>query len=377
MMKVECNVGVMLKAAQSVSPAISGKSSLPILRHVKIEAGETATDLTLFGTDLEMGIRASSEADVKEAGEIAPDAKMLTALLSKLPASATISLEGSGNHSITAICLKSRYNLAGADPSEIPTYLSGNGDLFCFDIGAEELSRAIEQTSYAVSIDKARANINGQLLQLSEDGTLTIVATDTHRLCVRTISLSSFSGSGSVVVPAAFFSALKGYLKTAPVSFSFSPSTIWASIPEANIEIYSRLIAQQYPNYQRVIPSSQISAIRFDREEMISAVERVMLVAEDNSNKVIFEPEGMFLKAWSESATDKAQEEVTYSAERAEMPKQVGINGKYLLACLNSFRGKEAQMEFSTELRPVTAYDMTAEGKDEVLTVALMPMQIV
>lgn len=374
MMKVECNVGTLLKAAQAVSPAISGKSSLPILRHVKIEAGE---GLTLFGTDNEMGIRASSEADVKEAGEMAPDAKMLTALLSKLPASATISLEGSGNHSITATCLKSRYNLAGADPSEFPTYLSGDGDLSCFDIGAEELSRAIEQTSYAVSTDKVRANINGQLLQLSEDGTLTIVATDTHRLCVRMTSLSSFSGSGSVVVPVAFFSALKGYLKTAPVSFSFSPSTIWASIPEANIEIYSRLIAQQYPNYQRVIPSSQISAIRFDREEMISAVERVMLVAEDNSNRVIFESDGMFLRVWAESVTDKAQEEVTYSPERAEMPKQVGVNGKYLLSCLNSFRGKEAQMEFSTELRPVTAYDMTAEGKDEVLTVALMPMQIV
>ncbi len=151
---------------------------------------------------------------------------------------------------------------------------------------------------------------------------------------------------------------------------------IWANLPGSNIEIFSKVIAGQYPNYGRVIPSTHESMITFDRAEMTAAVQRVMLIAEDDVNRVVFSHAGMFLELSSNGLGQNAHEEVGYSAEGE--PPTIAFNGKYFLSALATFEGENVQMEFGdTPLKPVALFDMAGEERDPSLLVVLMPMKIV
>lgn len=374
---IECTVQTLLKAAQAILPAVSGRSTLPILSHALIEASEDG--IRMMGTDLEMGIRVSAQATVKQAGQATAEVKMLTALLSKLPASAMMELSATDTGNLKLSCLKSVYALNGADPEGFPLWRVNKEDepVVCFEAEGTVLLTAIEQTLYAVSTDATRAIICG--VYLKTDGeTLTMVGTDTHRLAVKTASLRSGTGARTLILPAPFLSILKPYLeKEEAPTFQMTPRCIWVSLPGYSIEIFSKVIEGQYPNYQRVVPAHHESMITFDREEMRAAVSRVMLVAEDDANRVVFSPAGMFLELSAHSGGGQAaREEVGYSAEGE--PPTIAFNGKYFLSALATLQGANAQLEFgNTPLKPGVLYDMAGEDRDPSLLVVLMPMQII
>ena len=47
----------------------------------------------------------------------------------------------------------------------------------------------------------------------------------------------------------------------------------------AGVQVISRVIDGQFPDYRRVFPDDQPTKIRLDRSEFLSAVERVALIA--------------------------------------------------------------------------------------------------
>lgn len=371
--QIECEVGKLLKAAQTILPAVSGRSSLPILKHILMEASDDGS-LRLMGTDMEMGIRSSLTANIKESGKATAEAKMLTALLSKLPQHATVSLQQVGNESIKALCNKSLYAIYGQNAEEYPVWHSvKDGEkLACFELSGTDFAGMIKQVEYATSDDKARAMLTGIHLRLVAD-TLTLVATDTHRLARKTASVTRSDGEGLITLPKPFFSAVAGYLEKEPtISCEFSDGCIWTSLSNAAVEVYSKTLAGQYPNYQRIIPSSHTSMISFSVQEMKDAAERAMLVAIDNLNRLTLSPSGMFLEITAHAVGQTAREEIVCSME-AEPPQFI-MNGKYLLDSLNSLKGETAQIELMDALKPTVLFDTTGTERDASLLVILMPM---
>ncbi len=379
MLKFECQVSVLLKAVQAALPAITGKSTMQILRHVLIEASEDGK-LLLTGTDLEMGVRAFTQATVTNPGAIAAEAKMLSALLGKLPQSAQVVLQQRDNFGLTAQCLKSNYILNGLDAKDFPPWI-GQGDIeerCCFDIAGTNLLNIINQTAYCISDDKARPLLTGSFLKVL-DGELTMVCTDTHRLAVKTHSLTRSDKSMQVILPPGFISSLKAFCaKEAVVSIEFSPRCCWVTLPEANIEIYSKVLEGQYPNYGRVIPATHDITLTFNREELENAIERVMLVAEEDANRVVLDATGMFAELTGKSTSGQiAREEVAVTVDGA-VKEPIAWNGKYWLSALATCKGENVQMELNeSPLKPGVMFDMAGEERDASLTIVLMPMQVI
>ena len=83
-MKFICNTSILADACQSVQRAVSTKTSIPAIEGIFIKA--LGSELVLTGYDLEMGIVTTIEANVKEAGEVVLNAKLLSSMISRMPA---------------------------------------------------------------------------------------------------------------------------------------------------------------------------------------------------------------------------------------------------------------------------------------------------
>src|SRR5437588_1328277 len=83
-LKAVCGRKELYEAVQTVGHAVSGRTSLPILSHILIEAeGET---LRLTATDLELGISlVLPAARVESAGGLTAPSRILTELPGALP----------------------------------------------------------------------------------------------------------------------------------------------------------------------------------------------------------------------------------------------------------------------------------------------------
>ena len=78
-------IKVLLSAAiDGVSKAVTMRSAIPVLEGILLKA--EGFQLNLTGYDLEMGIVTTIEANVKEPGGVVLNAKLLSSMISRMPA---------------------------------------------------------------------------------------------------------------------------------------------------------------------------------------------------------------------------------------------------------------------------------------------------
>src|SRR5205085_6564550 len=82
-LRLTCQPGTLGQALQTVSRAISTRTTLPILNNILLET--TPEGLTLTATNLEIGIRKSVPAEVQREGSATAPARLLTDFVGSLP----------------------------------------------------------------------------------------------------------------------------------------------------------------------------------------------------------------------------------------------------------------------------------------------------
>lgn len=106
-MNIICDKTLLSAAIDGVSKAVTLRSTIPVLEGILLKA--EGFQLTLTGYDLEMGIVTTIEANVKEPGEIVLNAKLLSSMISRMPAGQiTIQSADNGKTTIRAAWRSSR-----------------------------------------------------------------------------------------------------------------------------------------------------------------------------------------------------------------------------------------------------------------------------
>ena len=83
-MKFECEKTLLASAIDGVSRAITNRAAIPVLEGIYMKA--EGFNLTLTGYDMEMGITTTIECNVLVPGETVLDAKLLSAMVNRMPA---------------------------------------------------------------------------------------------------------------------------------------------------------------------------------------------------------------------------------------------------------------------------------------------------
>ena len=178
-MNIVCDKTLLSAAIDGVSKAVTMRSSIPVLEGILLKA--EGFQLTLTGYDLEMGIVTTIEANIKEPGEIVLNAKLLSSMISRMPAG-QISIVAADNGKTTIQSGVAQFEIQSMPATDFPD-LPNTGAEQTLTIKTGVLRDMIDRTLYAVSQDEKKPAHTGELFEIELDK-LTIVALDGYRLAI-------------------------------------------------------------------------------------------------------------------------------------------------------------------------------------------------
>jgi DNA polymerase-3 subunit beta len=372
-MKAKASRKNLYEGVQIALRAVTGRSSLPILSNVYMKAhsdgsGDDKSKLTLIATDLEMGIECAVPAEIEEEGAATVPARAVSEILASMPDSQVVLKTDDGALKLT--CESSDYKINGLPPDEFPLLPEVDGNAR-FTIPQPALRQMIRQTIYAVSSDDTRPILTGVLIVL-KDNVLKMVATDTHRLCVKTVELSGAEGEAYAIVPSRAMSELLRILsgdEEKKVTVSISENQ--ASFDTDGVHLVSRLIEGQFPSFDRVIPTEHNRKLTLQVDPFQQGVKRASIVAREDANKIVLSTGSEKLTITSESAMlGRAHEEVDLLREGDDI--EIAFNARYILDTLGAVESEGIEFRLQGPLNPGVL--KPTDSEDYICVV--MPMQI-
>ncbi|MDE2124975.1 MAG: DNA polymerase III subunit beta [Armatimonadetes bacterium] len=368
----------LYEAVQTVAHAVSDRTTIAILSHILIESEEGA--LRLIGYDgeaLSMSCRVA--ASVSRQGMLTAPAKTLVGVLSNLTENRDVDISSDVGSTVQIHCERSTTKVLGRSPADFVRPPDLRNDAVC-TVPQVLLREMIRQTAFAVSGDETRRTLNGVLMSFDGE-TLRMVATDTHRLALRTTEVGSGAVVRDAIVPARTIKELGRLLTDAAgdVTITLSGNQVRFDLPgETETQIGSTLIEGQFPNYNRVIPGQYNKRVTMNTSALTQALRRAQVVARENAGRVMMTVGQDTVELSAESAiVGSSLEELEASSDGDEMV--LAFNAGYLLEALAVMETDKVHIDLTEPLKPAVVRPATEEPEsatDRFLYV-LMPMQLV
>jgi DNA polymerase-3 subunit beta len=274
----------LVQAISTVAKAVASKPQMPILSGIYFKAENN--QLELQATDYEIGIRCRIDAEIENPGTILISGRYIQDVVRSLP-DERVSFTYDKDENIVKINSgSSNFTLLSMAANEFPTVKEVEGNL-AFDMTNLQLCSLIRKTAFACAHDDSRPVFTGCYLDVNEAG-VTMAATNTHRLSVKTAVIDGIKGSIKIIIPAKVLMELQRIMTSdvpAKVHVIFSYNQ--ASFQYENIFLTSRLIEGQFPDYMRVIPPELATHIKLATKDFLSAVDRVALISRTGDYNII------------------------------------------------------------------------------------------
>src|SRR6266702_593566 len=166
----------LLQELTLIQGVVERKTTIPILANVLVRA--EGGELGIAATDLEIGLKSMCVSKTTVPGAITLPAKRLYEIVRALPDKEIKFKRGEANW-VTITCGTSRFRLAGLPQNDFPTLPEPKTTVA--KIPADVLAKLITRTICAISTEDSKYTLSGALLLL-KPGSITMVATDGHRL---------------------------------------------------------------------------------------------------------------------------------------------------------------------------------------------------
>lgn len=361
-----CEKQEILEGISIVQKAITGKSTIPILEGIYINAYDNG--LTLIGSDMDVSIETKVKAEVLEKGSIVIDAKIFGEIIRKLPNS-TIKIETTENQVIKLTCEKSVFDVVYMNTDEFPALPDINEDLKV-SVNQNILKNMIKGTSFAIAQDETRPILQGILFEV-KNKILNLVALDGYRLAIKSEFLDTDIDI-EVVIPGKTLNEVSKILEDIDeiVDITFTNNHILFNLE--NTKIISRLLEGKFINYNSLLPQEHKLLVDVNRQKLQNAIERASLMAKDgNTNLIKLDIQQENLIITSNSQLGKVREEISIKLQGEQI--QIAFNSKYLLDVLKNMEEDEVIMKMTSGVSPCVIEENNNENaKYLVLPVRLM-----
>lgn len=371
MMKLVIERSLLLKGLSHVQSVVERRQTIPILSNVLIVT--TGGGLTLKATDNEIEICEDILAEVETPGAVTVPAHKLYDIVKRLPDGAQLSLSASDeSNQLSIVSGRSKFALSTLPAEGFPS-MTVEQTPFTFSVNASELLGLINKTSFAVSVEETRYNLNGIYFheKKGEVPVLSAVATDGHRLACAQMALpEGASGMPGIIIPRKTIAELSKLASENEGNISISLSANQIRFKLADVVLSSRLIDGTYPEYEKVIPSSNDKVLEADATVLSDVIERVSVVSEKSRGiKLSLTP--ALLQVFAASADEGSAEDEMDAGYEAD-PIEIGFNFRYLLDILSQMKSGSVKMKLNDGISPVVIQD----AKDNTALYVLMPMRV-
>ena len=375
-MEIKANSSDLLKALNHIHGIVEVRHTLPILSNIVLSAKNN--ELSLSSTNLDIFCSDKIDAEIVNSGEISVPAITFFEIVKRLPSGSDVILSmGDEDTELILKCGRSKFNLSTLRTEDFPI-LSDKDLSTNFVISADELSRMIDKTKFAISNEETRYYLNGIFFHKAESNSikfLRAVATDGHRLAQYDIPLPQGAEEiTGIIIPKKTVFELRKVLDDADGDVSVSLNENKIKFSFNNLKIISKVIDGTFPDYTKVIPQNNDKKFKTNNSELKNAIDRVSAVAinEETKSKAIkltIENNKLNLSVESQSKGSAKEEiDISYSNEKVD----IGFNSRSLLDICNEVDGDEIDVNLLDSISPAIILDKT----DENLFFVLMPMRI-
>ncbi len=344
-MYFKCDKTILQDAISTVQKAITGKTTMPILGGILINAFNN--EILLTGSDLDLSIEKRINSDTIENGTVVIDSKLFGEIIRKLP-NDVVEIKTQDNNTVVISCQKSRFTLVHMNADEFPELPKINENMI-FSIPQKSLKSMIKGTIFAAATDDSRPILTGVLFEI-KDKNLNLVALDGYRLALKMECLNT-ENVISAVIPGKTLSEVSKILDDSEqdVNITFTPNNILFTLD--GTKIISRLLDGEFIKYSSIIPEEYSLKVTAKRIELLDCIERASLMGkEGNTNLVKLEIEEDNLVVTSNSQLGMVREEVGIILQG--QPLQIAFNSKYLIDVLKIMDEEEIVMELSSSVSP-------------------------
>lgn len=367
-MKITISKQNLESALNSLVRIISAKPQLPILNCVLFKA--SAGKISLFATDLNLGIRSLVFGEVIEEGSVSVPAKLFLEVIKSLsPGDVNLELK---ELTLVIKATRSKTTLqcqAGSEFPDFPTL-----PILTSEIDTPKLQIIEKYVSFSTSLDPTRVVLTTLLFRRNDQG-IQVVGTDGFRLSLLSFKEEIIKGFEDFLITNKAFSEvvkLTDTQHTEKVFFEVSSELKQVFFKVGESEMFVRLIESSYPPFEKIIPPSFETILNFDGEEFESVLRQATIFARETSNIITLELAKKTLQVTAFAASrGNFEGEVQVNVLEGTAGK-VSFNVKYLQDLLKNIRPKKIWLGLNDSLKPV----MFKEEGNEHYQYVVMPFRL-
>ncbi|OIP85326.1 MAG: DNA polymerase III subunit beta [Porphyromonadaceae bacterium CG2_30_38_12] len=366
----------LLSHLQAISRVINSKNSLPILDNFLLDLqGNT---LTLTASDVETTLITSMQVDnIEGNGKVAVVSRLLLDTLREFADQPLTFTINDSNLAMVITSANGSYNFIGQNGDEYPRLPQMQDEARTLILPVSSLNAGISKTLFCTADDELRPVMNGVYFDIEKDA-ITIVATDAHKLVRLKTQLTSVTMSDeeeklSFILPKKPANMLKNILpkESGEVEVIFDSKNAYFKL--SNYTMICRQVEGKFPNYNGVIPKTNLYKIIIDRITLLNALKRVSVFSNQASNliKLDFADNNVNISAQDIDFSISAEE--TISCQFEGEPIKIGFKSPFLIEILNNISSSDVILEVTDPSRAGLILPFENEPNEELLML-LMPM---
>jgi DNA polymerase III subunit beta len=340
--------------------SLPARATVPILNGVLIVGADD--QLTISGFDYEVHSLARVPAEVASEGSVLVSGRLLAGIAGALP-DKPVDLVVDGTRAALS-CASAKFSLPTMpleDYPQLPELPTTAGTL-----SAAAFAEAAAQVVIAAGRDEALPALTGVRIEIS-GSTMTLVATDRFRLAIKELDWAPAGPNAEaiVLVPAktlaeaaqagAAGADVKVLLETEAEAGTVARAGLFG-VSGADRHTTSRLLDVEYPKYRALVPDVVGAVAVVSTAEMLEALKRVSLLADQKSPQVAIEFDVSLtggMARLASSAKDLGDAEEVLDIAYDGPPLRIGFNAAYLRDGLASIHSDRIAICMNTPTRPV------------------------
>ncbi len=372
-MRFQINKDKLLYHLLIAQKALSTKTPNPALQGIKIDVEEERIVITTSNSDISIKVLLEDGSlDVEEKGSVLIPGKYFIEIVRKLDGQ-VVSLSHVEDNLLRIEADHSDITLNMLDLDDYPNLVFKEKDDF-IKVNVRTLKTIIRQTAFATSSIENRPILTGVNFTIDKEN-LSGVATDSYRLSQKTIKLEESYDKMNVIIPGRSLEELMKILENnaADVEVHFDQNRVLFKYE--NVLFHSRLLEGNFPETNKLIPREFPIQIKFNKEQLITAIERASLLSSrDGQNAIVklnVRQDDVIEISSNSPEIGRVLEEVHPVDEIQGSPLKIAFSSKYILEALKVFNSSEVTVKFTGEIRP-----FVIEGEyDEDMLQLILPVK--
>ena len=344
---------ILLKSLNFVQGVVEKKNTLPILSNVLLQLKDKR--LSIVATDLDI-IFYDEITDVKviNEGSTTTSAAILYDILRKISSNSELNFDLKSDNKLSLKSDNADFNLLCLPIDNFPSF-ADEFEGHEINLNNQRFLKLLNKTKISISNDDTRHYLNGVFLHITEAhdrSFLTGVATDSHRLSSSSLEIEKTSNFSSLILPRKTVFQLCSLLAESTDQLSMQTGDNRIKFTLGKMKLISKVIDGKFPDYKKVVPSTNDKTLLVSSDEFISSIERVASVSLDRKEgvKLVINKDNVQLSVNSANSGDGNEKiKAKFNSENLN----ISFNSKYLIDIASEVEDKNLKINFKDSISPV------------------------